>query len=218
MAPRIITCEQGSPEWFQARLGLPTASEFSTVMAKGKDGGKSVTRRTYMLKLAGELLTGEPMEAYTNQHMERGKEQEAEARSAYELMRDIDTDQVGFIVNGDKGCSPDSLIGAEGGLEIKTALPHIQVDRLLKGELPSEHRAQVQGNMWVTERQWWDFVSYCPRLPLLIVRVPRDDGYIATLAGAVKAFNEELAETVKAVRQHSGSTLLADLKASAEAE
>jgi hypothetical protein len=206
MAPRIIECQQGEPEWFAARLGLPTASEFSTILAKGKDGGKSVTRKTYMLKLAGEILTGEPMESYSNGHMERGKEQEAEAREAYELMRDVDTQQVGFIVNGDKGCSPDSLIGSDGGLEIKTALPHIQVERLLKGELPAEHRAQVQGNMWVTERQFWDFVSYCPRLPLLIVRVPRDDGYIATLAGAVKEFNAELASVVEAIRTASGLT------------
>jgi hypothetical protein len=103
-------------------------------MAKGKDGGKSLTRKTYMLKLAGEILTGEPMESYSNEHMERGKEQEAEAREAYELMKDVDCQQVGFIVNGDKGCSPDSLIGDDGGLEIKTALPHIQVERLLKGD------------------------------------------------------------------------------------
>jgi hypothetical protein len=159
MAPRIIECEQGTPEWLAARVGIPTASEFSTVMAKGKDGGKSLTRKTYMLKLAGEILTGEPMESYSNQHMERGKEQEAEAREAYELMKDADCQQVGFIVNGDKGCSPDSLIGEDGALEIKTALPHIQVERLLKGDLPAEHRAQVQGVMWVAERQWLDF---CP--------------------------------------------------------
>jgi hypothetical protein len=206
MAPRIIECQQGEPEWFAARLGIPTASEFSTVIAKGKDGGKSVTRRTYMLKLAGELLTGEPMESYTNVHMERGKEQEDEAREAYELMKDADCQRVGFIINGDKGCSPDSLIGSDGGLEIKTALPHIQVERLLKGDLPAEHRAQVQGSMWVAERNFWDFVSYCPRLPLLIVRVPRDDGYIATLAGAVKEFNAELASVVDAVRTAGGLT------------
>jgi hypothetical protein len=60
--------------------------------------------------------------------------------------------------------------------------------------------------MWVTERQFWDFVSYCPRLPLLIVRVPRDDGYIATLAGAVKEFNAELASVVEAIRTASGLT------------
>ena len=215
MAPRIIECRQGEPEWYAARLGIPTASEFSTVLAKGKDGGKSLTRKTYMMKLAGEILTGEPMESYSNQHMERGKEQEAEAREAYELMRDVDTQQVGFIVNDAKGCSPDSLIGNDGGLEIKTALPHIQVERLLKGDLPAEHRAQVQGNMWVTERQWWDFVSYCPRLPLLIVRVPRDDGYIAILAGAVKEFNAELANVVDAIRSAGGLTN--QLKSSAEA-
>jgi len=203
MAPRIIDCEQGSPEWYEARLGLPTASEFSTIIAKGKDGGASVTRRTYLLKLAGEILTGRPMESYSNSHMERGKEQEDEARQAYELMKDIDCQRVGFIVNGDKGCSPDSLIGEDGGLEIKTALPHIQVDRLLKGELPPEHRAQVQGSMWVSERKWWDFCSYCPGLPLLIVRVPRDDGYIATLSGAVSAFSMELAATVATIQQQA---------------
>jgi hypothetical protein len=175
-------------------------------MAKGKDGGKSLTRKTYMLKLAGEILTGEPMESYSNQHMERGKEQEAEARDMYAFTNDVDLHQVGFVRNGDKGCSPDSLIGDAGGLEIKTALPHIQIERLLKGDLPAEHRAQVQGNMWVTDRQWWDFVSYCPRLPLLIVRVPRDDGYIATLAGAVKEFNAELASVVDAIRTAGGLT------------
>lgn len=215
MAPRIIDCQQGEPEWFAARLGLPTASEFSTILAKGKDGGKSVTRKTYLLKLAGEILTGEPMETYSNQHMERGKEWEAEAREAYELMKDVDTQQVGFIVNGRASCSPDSLIGTDGGLEIKTALPHIQVDRLLRGELPPEYRAQVQGNIWVCERSYWDFVSYCRGLPLLIVRVPRDDGYIATLAGAVKEFNAELASVVDAIRSKGG--ILGQLKSAAEA-
>lgn len=200
-----IDCEQGSPEWFAARLGLPTASEFSTVMAKGKDGGASVTRKTYLMKLAGELLTGEPMESYSNGHMERGKEQEAEARECYAFMKDADPLHVGFIVNGKKGCSPDSLLGDDGGLEIKTALPHIQVERLLRGELPAEHRAQVQGNLWVTERKWWDFVSYCPRLPLLVVRVERDDEYIDKISKAVDAFNVELGTTVDFIRQAYGT-------------
>jgi hypothetical protein len=191
-----ITCRG-----FGARLGIPTASEFATVMAKGKDGGKSLTRKTYMMKLAGEILTGEPAESYSNVHMERGKVMEEEAREAYAFMKDAEPLQVGFIVNGPKGCSPDSLLGDNGGLEIKTALPHIQVERLLRGELPAEHRAQVQGNLWVAEREWWDFVSYCPRLPLLIVRVQRDDKYIEQMSAAVDAFNEELATTVSFIRQ-----------------
>lgn len=204
MAPRIIDCEQGSPEWLAARLGLPTASMFATIMAKGKDGGASKTRKDYLLKLAGEILTGEPMESYTNAHMERGQLMEDEARSAYAFMQDVQPERIGFVVNGDKGASPDSFIGTDRGLEIKTALPHIQLERLLKGELPPEHKAQVHGNMWVTERKSWDFVSYCPRLPLLIVPVERDEGYIANLAGAVKAFNEELATTVQFIRQQYG--------------
>lgn len=198
MPVEILTCEQGSPDWFAARLGIPTASEFSTVMAKGE--GK--TRKTYMLKLAGEILTGEPMESYTNANMERGKIMEDEARALYAFQCDAEIERVGFIRNGGKGCSPDSLIGEKRGLEIKTALPHIQIDRLMRGELPPEHKAQVQGSIWVSERDEWDFASYWPKLPLFVKRVYRDDGYIANLAGEVDKFNDELAAVVEKIRRY----------------
>lgn len=198
----VHECEQGSPEWFARRMGIPTASEFSTILAKGKGDSESKTRLAYMRKLAGEVLTGEPMDSYTNVHMERGKAQEDEARNFYCFERDCDVTRVGFVTNGNKGCSPDSLIGDIGGLEIKTALAHIQIERLEKNELPPEHKAQVQGSIWICERDWWDFVSYSPRLPLLIVRVQRDDGYIANLAGAVDKFNTELNELVDRIRRY----------------
>lgn len=199
---QIIDCEQGSPEWFAARLGLPTASEFHTVMAKGKDGGASVTRKTYMRKLAGEILTGQPAENYSNGYMDRGKAMEDEARSFYGFTRAAELTRVGFIVNGPKGCSPDSLIGDKGGLEIKTAAAHIQIERLEKDQLPPEHKAQVQGNLWVTERAWWDFVSYWPGLPLLVVHVARDEAYIKQIAEAVDAFNAELNELIEKIRSY----------------
>jgi YqaJ-like viral recombinase domain len=197
---QIIDCEQGSEDWLRARMGIVTASEFKTIIGVKKDAREKVTRDTYMRKLAGELLTGEPMENYQNAHMERGKVQEDEARDLYALLAGIDPQRVGFIRNGNAGCSPDSLIGANGGLEIKTALAHIQIERLLRGEFPAEHRAQVQGNIWLAEREWWDFASYSPKLPLFVKRVYRDDGYIATLSGAVNAFNEELATIVASIR------------------
>jgi hypothetical protein len=198
---QIIECDQGSDEWLAARLGIPTASCFSTVMAKGKDGGASKTRADYMRKLAGEVLTGKPMDSYSNGHMERGKEWEPDARNLYAFMRDVEPQVVGFIRNGQKGCSPDSLVSVNGGLEIKAAAAHIQVERLLSNRLPPEHRAQVQGCIWIAEREWWDFVSYCPGLPLFVTREHRDEEYIAKLAAAVDEFNDELAHMVERVRR-----------------
>lgn len=217
---QIIDCDQGSPDWFAARMGIPTASEFSCVMrTKGRgENGESKERTTYMRKLAGEVLTGEPMPSYSNADMERGKVQEDEARDLYAMLQDVDPMRVGFIRNGDAGCSPDSLINENGGLEIKCALAHVQIERLQKGELPPEHKAQVQGNLWLAEREWWDFVSYSPRLPLLTVRVTRDDGYIANLTGAVKQFNEELAVLVERIRNYDRRPSTLDmLRASVEA-
>lgn len=199
---QIIDCEQGSPEWFAARLGIPTASEFKTLLSGRKEAKDKKTRATYMMKLAGEIITGEPMESYSNVHMERGKVQEDEARDLYAFMMDVDPVRVGFIRNGNAGASPDSLIGDTRGLEIKTALPHIQIERLKAGALPPEHKAQVQGNLWISGRQVWDFVSYCPKLPLLTVSVERDEKYIADIAAAVDEFNAELAHTVEFIRQY----------------
>lgn len=199
---QIIDCEQGSAQWFEARLGIPTASEFKTILSVKKEAKDKITRQNYMRKLAGEILTGLPMESYTNVHIERGKEQEDEARDLYCFMMDVEAQRVGFIRDHGAGCSPDSLVGENGGLEIKTALPHIQIERLEASELPSEHRAQVQGNIWIAGREYWDFACYCPRLPLFVKRVYRDDGYIATLAGAVNQFNEELAALVERIRHY----------------
>ncbi|MGV1913824.1 lambda exonuclease family protein [Agrobacterium vitis] len=196
MTLQIIDCDQNSPEWFSARLGIPTASKFATVMAKGE--GK--TRSEYMRKLAGEILTEEPSESFSSAHTERGHEMEDIARRHYAFITGNSPERVGFIRNGNKGGSPDSLIGENGGLEIKTALPHIQIDRLESDRLPPEHKAQVQGNLWISEREWWDFVSYWPKLPLLAIRVYRDEDYIKTMAEEIDRFNDELAQLVERVR------------------
>ncbi len=203
----IVECTQGTEEWFRARMGIPTASEFATVLARGRDGkSPSTTRRTYMLKLAGEVLTGEPMESYKNEHMERGTTMEGEARDLYELLTGDTPQRVGFITNGSRGCSPDSLIGANGMLEVKTALPHILIDRTLRGDFPPEHKAQCQGALWVAEREWIDLVIYWPKLPPFIKRAYRDEAYIRELSAAVDAFNFELNEVVQRFRSNGGQT------------
>lgn len=199
---QVHDCEQGTPEWFECRRGLPTASEFATVMAKSRDGKTDgLTRRTYMLKLAGEILTEELAENYSNQHMDRGKAMESDARDLYAFLSDDPLTRVGFISNGPKGCSPDALVGASGILEIKTALPHILLAHLLRGEFPPEHKAQTQGALWVCEREWVDLAIYWPKLPLFVKRATRDEEYIKNLAAEVDRFNAELAETVERIRR-----------------
>lgn len=201
MSIQIFDCAQGSPDWFACRLGIPTASCFSTVLAKGE--GK--TRKSYMLKLAGEIITAQPAEGYSNADMERGKVMEAEARERYAFDHDYDPQIVGFIRNGDAGCSPDALIDANGGLEIKTKAPHVLIEAMLRDDPPPEHRAQLQGFLWVAEREWVDLAMYWPGMPLIVRRVTRDEEYIRTLAGEVDRFNGELARVVEQVRAYGRS-------------
>jgi hypothetical protein len=198
MPIEIINVEQGTPEWFKARAGIPTASEFSSVLAKGQ--GK--TRRAYMLRLAGERITGEPGETFTSPAMERGRLMEDDARREYQFLFDADPVQVGFVRNQSAGCSPDSFLGDAGGIEIKTKRADLQIDVLLSDEVPSEHKAQLQGFLWVCEREWVDFISFWPGLPLFVKRVTRDEDYIKMLSDEVERFNQETDAIVAQIRRY----------------
>lgn len=199
---QIHHCVQNTPEWFAVRAGKPTASEFSTVMASGKGGAESKTRAAYLRKLAAEIITGEPGESFQSAAMERGKIMEADARERYAFERDVEPELVGFITNGPKGCSPDSLIGAGGLLEIKTQRADLLIETLFRSDAPPEHRAQCQGALWVCEREWIDLCVYWPKMPFLTFRIERDDAYIRDLERAVDAFNDELSALVDRIRSH----------------
>lgn len=200
--PTIVDVAQNSPEWLKARMGRPTASRFSDVMAKGRGGGDSVTRQKYLYQLAGEIIGGEPMETYSNAHMERGHEMEDEARAAYAFLKDAEPKQVGFVHNEIAGASPDSLVGDVGALEIKTKLPHLLVECIDAGTFPAAHKAQCQGILWVAEREWIDIAVYFRKFPLFVSRAQRDEVYIASLARAVREFNDELASIVAKIRSY----------------
>lgn len=198
---KIIECEQGTEEWIKARLGIPTASRFKDVLAKGE--GK--TRRRYMLDLIGERLTGDQAHAFTNDHMERGKAMEDEARDLYVFMTDAEVSKVGFIRGQLAGCSPDSLIGDKGMLEIKTKLPALQIECLLADKMPTEHMAQVQGALWISEREYCDFVSYWPKLPLFVKRVFRDETYIDNLRKEVTQFVSDMDDITVKIENHKAA-------------
>lgn len=198
MAVEIIECEQNSPQWLQARIGLPTCSAFSKILAKGE--GK--TRKAYLNRLAAETITGEPLESFSNQAMERGHALEPEARTLYSFMTNVEPKLVGFVKNGSKGGSPDSFLGDDGILEVKTQSGDLLIETLFKNEFPSTHKAQCQGLLWVTEREWLDIAIYWPKMPMFVKRTGRDEVFIAELSREVDRFNEELAETVERVRRY----------------
>lgn len=203
--PEIIDFAQGSEDWFQARLGIPTASMFSVVMAQGSADEKSLTRSRYLYRLAGEIITGMPAETFETAAMRRGKEMEGQAREAYAKKTGRELKLVGFIRNFDGlkrcGASPDALIGFNGGLETKTMKPELLIPLLEKGaRMLPEHRAQVHGNMMVSERDWWDLSVFYPKMPPYIVRVERDETFIRQIHAEVEKFNYELKRLVDRLR------------------
>jgi len=187
---RIDQNEQGSPEWLAARLGIPSASMFAKLVTT--KGIWSASADAYINQLVAERLTGEREEVFQSHHMLRGTELEPDARDLYSLISDAEVTEVGFCLHDtlSAGCSPDGLIGEEGGLEIKAPAPSTHVEYLRGGVLPSKYKQQVMGCLWITGREWWDFVSYHPTMKPLIVRVERDEEYIAALEKCVtKAVN-----------------------------
>ncbi len=198
--------DQGTQEWLIERAGKVTASRFKDVLAKIKTG-EAATRRNYRMQIVTERLTGLPTESFQNGAMQWGKDQEATARLAYEKKSGALVIEHGFLTHLtiDAGCSPDGLIGDDGGIEIKCPFNSmIHVETVLGG-MPSEHMPQVQGAMWITGRQWCDFVSFDPRLPenlrLYVQRIPRDEVFISNLESEVVKFLAEVAELEATLRK-----------------
>lgn len=194
----IIYCEQGTPEWHAARCGKPTASSFDKIITL--DGKPSKQREKYLYQLAGERAAGKAEETYTNGAMQRGREMEDEARKLYEFNYGIEVLRVGFCLSDGYGASPDGLVGEDGGLEIKCPIASTHVGYLLKDELPGDYFQQVQGNLLVTGRKWWDFVSYYPAVKPLIIRVKPDKKFQGLLKAELIKFCQDLEEVVKKIK------------------
>lgn len=196
----VFDCAQGSPEWFDCRKGIPTASEFHKLLMRGvKKGDESKTRRRYMLELIGERMTGQPRDTYSSFHMERGKEMEAEACKLYAMLEDAELQTVGFIRRDEKaGCSPDRLVGGDGLLQIKTMMPPLLLDLHLTTapEEYTEHDCQLYGELWISEREWTDLLVYWPGIKPYRKRLYRDETKIKSIELGVEMFLSEMLETM----------------------
>lgn len=190
---RILDCEQRSEEWYQARRGIPTASEFGNIITP-KKREYAAAADTYINELIDEIIRPEAVRSFGgNRHTIRGECMEPEARDLYAFVQDVVPNPVGFILSDDgtMGCSPDSLINPDGGLEVKCPDGPTHVKWLRAGGLPDEHKPQVHGCLIVTGRAWWDFWSYCPPYEPILVRTVPDD-FTAALRVNLDRFNQEL--------------------------
>lgn len=178
---RILPHAQRTPEWYAARLGVPSAANFEKIITPG---GKASTQITgYTNRLLAEKIMGKPCDPdEPNAAMQRGTELEPEARDYYSLIAGPVV-EVGFCLHDDHdfGCSPDGLVGDDGILEIKCPMPWTHVEYLRDQVLPSKYIPQVQGQLLVTGRKWCDFVSFHPDMKPLIVRVEADKAFQAKL-------------------------------------
>lgn len=192
--------EQGSDLWKQLRQGHVTASNIADVMAKGKGESESITRHKYKMRLLAERIAIAPMfDSYSNPAMEWGIEQEQYACIAYEENKYVLVQRTGFWLHPTikwLGVSPDRLVGDDGLIEVKCPNSTTHLDYLMTNKVPAEYVKQIQCQLWVTGRQWCDFVSYDSRLrrhnQLLIVRAERNEELIAEMEVEVKKFLAEI--------------------------
>ena len=202
----IREIEQGSQAWLDLRLGIITCSELDVLMVNGKGvAGFGVGAMTYMDRLIGERITGAEAEPWRgNGSSARGHALEPVVRDLYCLRKGIepgDVEQVGIVLNHGIGYSPDGMISADGLIEVKTKVPEKLVSAILEGAIPGEHAAQCQGGLWVSEREWIDFIGYWPGMPLCLVRAYRDDEMIKKISERVSTFYEVLEARMERVME-----------------
>ena len=196
---------QKSAEWFAARLGLPTASQFKRILTPGGKLVADSVRQRYIDDLAAETISGIPTPHYVSWDMKQAAETEPDSRRIYAMNHEVEVREVGLCYKDDRklfSCSPDGLVDPNGGFETKgTIYGGLQLARLRENKMMREHIPQVQGSLYVCDREWWDFQSYCPGLKELCIRNYRDEKWIKLLAEELERFCYDLACTLRKAKE-----------------
>lgn len=190
--------EQRSPEWFRARLGIPTASNFNKILTKS--GTPSDQAQGYLSRLLCERLFERSFEEPVDtKWMRHGRDTEDEAAREFEAVSNERVERVGFVVTPDGrwGCSPDRLIiGKNAAVEIKCPSPWKHMEYFVYGP-GKDYRPQVQGQMLVGGYDFVNFFSYFPGMPSVSILTERDEGFIGTLRLALDVFSKQLDKKTK---------------------
>jgi hypothetical protein len=189
---KIHDVDQNSLEWYKLRAGKVTASEASALLTPLFKVGEGAGVHTYLCTKVAEGFgeVGEVLPKFSSWEMEEGQILEMEARRWVSWQFDEKMRNVGFCEGDDGrcGCSPDALLGGDGGLELKCAQHTNHVRYLLDGILPKQYAVQVHFSMFVTGRKWWRFVSYHRKFPAFVLKVDRDEEIQEKIAEALEGF------------------------------
>lgn len=200
---KIHDVTQGEASWVKLRLGKVTASEMGNLLTplfKTKEGD---TPRTYLYTKLAEAWRGQPLPGFSSFATERGEMTEMDARNWYSLEFDTDITRAGFCETDDgrAGCSPDGLLGDDGGLELKCPEPVNHLRYLMEGKLPPDYACQVHGSLFVTGRKWWKFVSYHSSFPKFVLTVERDKEIMEKIQAALEKFYAAFDAAMTRLRQ-----------------
>lgn len=197
----ILNCTQGSEEWFKARIGSVGGSSIASVVA----GGQGKMRKSLLYRLAGEILSGVKYEGYRNADMDRGLEQENDARLVYAMEREVEVQQVGLIKESEfKHCSPDGLIGNDGMIEIKSVIPSVHIETIDTDKIDGGYLKQINWGLFICQRSYCDFISWSPLVsdyPIWIKRFERDEKLIKELYDGADKFIDELKSLVLRIKR-----------------
>ncbi|MDF0506585.1 YqaJ viral recombinase family protein [Burkholderia cenocepacia] len=204
----IVECQQGTPEWLAARAGVITASNFRIARTRRPDGRTlSDTARHLAFRLAIERISGVPLDddAPETWQMKRGQRLEDDARTLHMAEIGLRVRPVGIVLTDDRkfGASADGWIEdprlGSGGAEYKCLIGPKELEAVYIDDDATKYIDQVQGNMWLSGREWWDFCVYCPALESIGLhfyrqRIKRDDDYIEQLVSDLWAFDSVVEE------------------------
>jgi putative phage-type endonuclease len=193
--------EQRSQEWLDERVGFITGSRLNDVLAKKE----TAARKNYLLQLAIERINKKPAEPmFINDAMQRGIDKEDEAVICFEVNQGVFTEKCSFIKSKDIprfGASPDRLIGNDAILECKVPNTLTHMNYIIDNKLPTKYKAQVYGQMLVTERDRGYFMSWDDRtvegMELFVVEFKKDNEYMDNLVKEITLFNKEVEELVE---------------------
>lgn len=213
---KFIEAQQGTPAWLQARVGKITASCFADAISitqrasgKRKAGDPTAASDRYAADLAIERISGKPHgEPIKSWVLERGHEMETHARMIYEARTSAFVTESGICVDDDGifGYSSDGLVNDDGLIEIKSPIDSSKIMEMWRTGDTSEYDHQIYGGMWLTGRQYCDFIMYVPDLAavgkdLFVKRILRDDDFIDSMVRDLAKFNDRVNFNVSLLRK-----------------